>query len=317
MTAKINVNVNVIVNVNVFSGPRIVHGIRTIFEMSRGSIRVSPSGTAMPWKPSIQIALCYVIQAMLLLALIGPIATPLIVFGLVPLHVFAVHLYLHDLFAMPLAVHLCILPVTLIMGIVNVIILAVEFIYLSLSLLCLTIGIRLCSCSGIRIPSSERPEPSPSLLEVARSHPTGTSPAVSSKEAQAAALRYLEHDEVWAALEGDGVKESERPVRLVRLSWLLALGQPGSSVHKEYGGVLPRRQELPEAAFIGVDELRKISRRAKRGMDFYSIYETVTFEWQLGEGNQLKRMFRVFFHIFSCKFVKRNVDDLLPIVAIS
>ena len=36
---------------------------------------------------------------------------------------------------------------------------------------------------------------------------------------------------------------------------------------KEYGGVLPRRQELPEAAFIGVDELRKISRQAKRGVD--------------------------------------------------
>jgi hypothetical protein len=152
---------------------------------------------------------------------------------------------------------------------------------------------------------------------VALSHPRGTSPAVSSEEAQAAARRYLGHDEVWKALEGDGVKESERPVRLVRLSWLLALGQPGSSVHKEYGGVLPRRQELPEAAFIGVDELRKISRQAKRGVDFYSIYETFTFEIQLGEGNQFKRVLRMLFQILSCKFVKRNVDDLLPIVAIS
>jgi hypothetical protein len=154
---------------------------------------------------------------------------------------------------------------------------------------------------------------------VAPSHPRGTSPAVSSEEAQAAARRYLGHDEVWKALEGDGVKEkeSERPVRLVRLSWLLALGQPGSSVHREYGGVLPRRQELPEAAFIGVDELRKISRQAKRGVDFYSIYETFTLEVQLGEGNLLKRALRVLFKIFSCKFVKRNVDDLLPIVAIS
>jgi hypothetical protein len=152
---------------------------------------------------------------------------------------------------------------------------------------------------------------------VALSHPRGTSPAVSSEEAQAAARRYLGHDEVWEALEGDGVKESERPVRLVRLSWLLALGQPGSSVHKEYGGVLPRRQELPEAAFIGVDELRKISRQAKRGVDFYSIFEMFTFEIQLGEGNQFKRVLRVLFQIFSCKFVKRNVDDLLPIVAVS
>jgi hypothetical protein len=152
---------------------------------------------------------------------------------------------------------------------------------------------------------------------VALSHPRATSPAVSSEEAQAAARRYLGHDEVWAALEGDGVKESERPVRLVRLSWLLALGQPGSSVHREYGGVLPRRQELPEAAFIGVDELRNISRQAKRGVDFYSIYETFVLEVQLGEGNSFKRVLRVLFQIFSCKFVKRNVDDLLPIVAVS
>jgi len=279
--------------------------------------RSSPSGTALPWKPSIQIALCYVIQAMLLVTLIGPVYLPIHLIVFVPVHVFGVHLYLRGLFAMPRSVHLCILPVTLIMGIVSAIVLSVEFIYLPLSLLCLTVGIRLCSCSGI--PSSERLKPSQSLREVALSHPRGTSPAVSSEEAQAAAQRYLGHDEVWAALEGDGVKdkEGERPVRLVRLSWLLALGQPGSSVHREYGGVLPRRQELPEAAFIGVDELRKISRQAKRGVDFYSIYETFTLEVQLGEGNLLKRALRVLFKIFSCKFVKRNVDDLLPIVAVS
>jgi len=277
--------------------------------------RISPSGTALPWKPSIQIALCYVIQAMLLVALIGPVAMPFLLLFFVPLFVFGAHLYLHDLLAMPLAVHLCILPVTLIMGIGSAIIFGVEFIYLPLSLLCLTVGIRLCSCCAI--PSSEGLEPSPSLREVAPSHPRGTSPAVSSEEAQAAARRYLGHDEVWKALEGDGVKESERPVRLVRLSWLLALGQPGSSVHKEYGGVLPRRQELPEAAFIGVDELQKISRQAKRGVDFYSFFEMLVLEMQLGEGNLLKRALRLLFQFLSCKFVKRNVDDLLPIVAIS
>eukprot|EP00900_Chrysochromulina_parva_P013871 jgi/Chrpa1/22485/Chrysochromulina_OHIO_Genome00025518-RA len=292
-----------------------------LLKETRGA-RISPSGTA---KPSIQIALCYVIQAMLLVALIGPaampIAMPFLLFVLVPLHMFAWHLYLHDLHAIPRAVHLCILPVTLIMGIVSAIVLGVEFMYLPLSLLCLTVGIRLCSCCGI--PSSERPEPSQSHREEAPSHPRGTSPAVSSedeeaasKEAQAAARRYLGHDEVWAALE-HVTEQGERPVRLVRLSWLLALGQPDSSVHREYGGVLPRRQELPEAAFIGVDELREISRQAKRGVDFYSFYETFTLEMQLGEGNQFKRVMRVLFQIFSCKFVKRNVDDLLPIVAIS
>ena len=269
---------------------------------------------ALPWKPTIQIALCYVIQAMLLIALIGPIAMPILLLVFFPVHMFGAHLYLHGLFAMPRAVHLCILPVTLIMGIVSAIILCVEFIYLPLSLLCLTVGIRLCSCCGI--PSSERLEPSPSLREVALSHPRGTSPAISSEEAQAAARRYLGHDEVWAALEGDGVKESERPVRLVRLSWLLALGQPGSNVHREYGGVLPRRQELPETAFIGVDELRRISRQAKRGVDWYLLFETI-FAVQSGGGNQFKRVLRLISDVCSCKFVRRNIDELLPIIAVS
>jgi hypothetical protein len=243
----------------------------------------------------------------------GPIVLPILLIIGPPFHMLGVHVYLHGLFAMPRAVHLCILPVTLIMGIVGCIIWVVDFFYLPLSLLCLTVGIRLCSCRGI--PSSERLEPSPSLLE-ALSHPRGTSPAVSSEEAQAAALRYIGHDAVWAALE-HVTEQGERPVRLVRLSWLLALGDPKSSVHKKYDGVLPRRQELPDAAFIGGDELRKISRQAKRNVDFYSIYETVGLEMQLGEGNQFKRVLRVLFQFFSGKFVKRNVDDLLPIVAVS
>jgi hypothetical protein len=157
---------------------------------------------------------------------------------------------------------------------------------------------------------------SPSLRE-SLSHPRGTSPAVSSEEAQAAAQRYLGHDAVWAALKGgDGVKESERPVRLVRLSWLLALGQPGSSVHRDYGGVLPRRQELPEAAFIGVDELRQISKQAKHGVDWYLLVETL-IAVQSGGGNALKRVLRFLSDVCTCKFVRRNVDDLLPIVAVS
>jgi energy-coupling factor transporter transmembrane protein EcfT len=275
------------------------------------SVHISPSGTALPWKPSIQVALCYVIQAVLLITLIGPIVLPILLIVFVPLFVFGAHLFLHDLFAIPRAVHLCILPVTLIMGIVSAIIFGVEIIYLPLSLLCLTVGIRLCSCCGI--PSSE---PSPSLREAALSHPRGTSPAVSSEEAQAAAQRYLGHDAVWAALE-HVTEQGERPVRLVRLSWLLALGDPKSSEHKKYDGVLPRRQELPDAAFIGVDELRKISRQAKRGVDFYSFFEMSVLEMQLGEGNQFNRALRVLFQFLSCKFVKRNVDDLLPIVAVS
>jgi hypothetical protein len=224
-----------------------------------------------------------------------------------------VHLYLHGLLAMPLTAHLCILPVTLIMCIVTSIAFCVECFYLPLSLLCLTVGIRLGFCRGLPLP--KHLEWSPSLRE-SLSHPRGTSPAVSSEEAQAAAQRYLGHDAVWKALEGDGGKESERPVRLVRLSWLLKLGDPKSSEHEKYGGVLPRRQELPEAAFIGVVELRQISEQAKRGVDWYLLVETL-IAVQSGGGNALKRVWRFLSDVCTCKFVRRNVDDLLPIVAVS
>ena len=82
--------------------------------------------------------------------------------------------------------------------------------------------------------------------------------------ARAAASRYREFDSVWAALEGGGEGAlgggektvghswlAQGDVRLVRLSWLMELGTPGSAVHARHGGVLPRRQELPEEAFVG------------------------------------------------------------------
>jgi hypothetical protein len=256
--------------------------------------------------PSLLIALSYVVQLVLLVAIAAPIASPIWLPYVPTVHLFGVHVYLHGLLAMPLAVHLCILPMTLIMCTVMSILLCAEILYLPLSLLCLTVGIRLCSCRGI-IPSQRDSPLSPS-------HPRGTSPAVSFEEAQMAAQRYLGHDEVWAALELE--HERERLVRLVRLSWLLDLGDPGSSVHTEYGGVLPRRQELPEAAFIGVDELRRISRQAKRGVDWYLLFETI-FAVQSGGGNQFKRVLRLISDVCSCKFVRRNIDELLPIIAVS
>jgi hypothetical protein len=274
--------------------------------------RKNPSSSAD--KPSLRIVLDYTFQGMWLLFIISPIVSPIALPSVSTFLLFGVHVYLHGLLAMPLAVHLCILPVTLIICIVTSIVFWVEMLYLPFSLVCLIVGIRLGSCRGLDLPKDL--EWSPSHRE-SLSYPRGTSPAVSSEEAQAAAQRYLEHGEVWKALKGDdGVKESERPVRLVRLSWLLKLGDPKSSVHREYGGVLPRRQELPEDAFIGVDELRQISEQAKRGVDWYLLVETL-IAVQSGDGNALKRVLRFLSDVCTCKFVKRNVDDLLPIVAVS
>ena len=68
--------------------------------------------------------------------------------------------------------------------------------------------------------------------------------------------RYVAPDSVWEALRGPfGSEPKERDVRLLRLSWLLQLGTPGTSVNLAYGGVLPRRQEVPEEAFIDVNAL--------------------------------------------------------------
>ena len=71
------------------------------------------------------------------------------------------------------------------------------------------------------------------------------SPELSSSDLAAAREleRYTEPESVWAALRAGYV-------RLLRASWLIALGKSG--------GVLARRQELPEEAFIGVDELLQI-----------------------------------------------------------
>ena len=59
--------------------------------------------------------------------------------------------------------------------------------------------------------------------------------------------RYTEPDAIWAALERGSVA-------LLRMTWLIELA--------EAGGVLPRRQDIPEAAFIGVEELKRICRKA-------------------------------------------------------
>ena len=68
--------------------------------------------------------------------------------------------------------------------------------------------------------------------------------------------RYHEHASIWAALEGDGDKVRPGDVRLISLNWLMALA--------ERGDVLPRRQDLPEEAFLSSAQLRRIERRQAR-----------------------------------------------------
>lgn len=68
--------------------------------------------------------------------------------------------------------------------------------------------------------------------------------------------RYTEPEAIWAALQPPGPGE-EAVVRLVRMSWLLrfyALRQKKTSS----GMRLPRRQEMPEEAFIDVAELKEM-----------------------------------------------------------
>ena len=77
--------------------------------------------------------------------------------------------------------------------------------------------------------------------------------------------RYREHDSIWAAIEGDGDKVRPGDVRLISLNWLMALA--------ERGGVLPRRQDLPEEAFLSSAQLRRIEQGARRGFGCCPIDE--------------------------------------------
>ncbi|EOD28900.1 hypothetical protein EMIHUDRAFT_456895 [Emiliania huxleyi CCMP1516] len=79
--------------------------------------------------------------------------------------------------------------------------------------------------------------------------------------------RYREHASVWAALEGDGDKVRPGDVRLISLNWLMALA--------ERGGVLPRRQDLPEEAFLSSAQLRRIEQGARRGFDLAGLKEAL------------------------------------------
>ena len=115
--------------------------------------------------------------------------------------------------------------------------------------------------------------------------------------------RYRDHDSIWAALEGDGDKVRPGDVRLISLNWLMALA--------ERGGVLPRRQDLPEEAFLSSAQLRRIEQGARRGFGLAGFGEA--FE-RVSKEPSLSSILAFFVSFFGRK---RNPDGLLPIISVS
>ena len=118
--------------------------------------------------------------------------------------------------------------------------------------------------------------------------------------------RYIGFESVWAALEGQDGAVRAGDVRLVSLVWLMGLA--------EKGGTLPRRQDLPEEAFLDTTKLKAIQANARRG---YSEMIFADHFYALMEGKDvLKNFFRLFATLCGCNN-QRNADKLLPIIAIS
>jgi len=115
--------------------------------------------------------------------------------------------------------------------------------------------------------------------------------------------RYRGHASIWAALEGDGDKVRPGDVRLISLNWLMALA--------ERGGVLPRRQELPEEAFLSSAQLRRIEQGARSGFNLSGVEEA---NERLGEEPSISSLFAF---VASYCGRKRNPDGLLPIISVS
>ena len=117
--------------------------------------------------------------------------------------------------------------------------------------------------------------------------------------------RYREHASIWAALEGDGKGVKSGDVRLLSLRWLMALA--------DRGGVLARRQDLPDDAFIDAARLRQIEQGARRAWDGQAVVEHA----QALASRQRQVGAALFAFVTSFFRYKRNVDNLLPVVAVS
>ena len=104
---------------------------------------------------------------------------------------------------------------------------------------------------------------------------TGLPPAAQGQSTPIDLARYTEPMSLWAAL-------MTGHVRLVKMSWLIR--------HAKAKGILVRRQELPEEAFISIDELKRMYGNGNR--DGVLPIIAISFCWETAahpdpEGKQL------------------------------
>ena len=79
----------------------------------------------------------------------------------------------------------------------------------------------------------------------------------------------------------------------------------------ERGGVLPRRQDLPEEAFLSSAQLRRIEQGARRGFDLAGCMEAFG---RFSKEPSLSSFLGMLASLFGRK---RNPDGLLPIISVS
>ena len=125
--------------------------------------------------------------------------------------------------------------------------------------------------------------------------------------------RYTRFDSVWTALEGrqasnDQDTASVRPgdVRLLSANWLAERAKKGEP--------LSRRQELPEEAFLSVAQLKAIQAEARPCFNQQFFWDAQ--ERMLEGKGFLKHFCSAVAALFQLRN-ERNVDNLLPIIAIS
>ena len=121
--------------------------------------------------------------------------------------------------------------------------------------------------------------------------------------------RYSEHASIWAALEGDGDKIQPGDVQLLSLKWLMALADKGDA--------LPRRQELPDEAFLTAKQLRGIEARAKLTRTYEIFLDHLDLlASKHGSARAVGKAVCAFL-TGRIPLFKRNADGLLPIVSVS